>query len=88
MSFRDSKVKDVPGTVTLLLLLFRNSQELARPMPFFELFHDLLELLTELASDPPGGEDGLDTITCDSSDISEYTLFRDTLWFRSRRGID
>ena len=52
----------------------RNSQELARPIPFFGLFHDLLELRTELASEK-GGEDGRDTKTAESSDISEQTLF-------------
>ena len=45
-------------------------------MPFFGLFHDLLELRTELVSDGGGGEVGLDTSTVDSSDISEAILLR------------
>ena len=60
--------------VELLLFLFLKNQELARPMPFFELFHDLLELRTELAS-ISRKEDGRDTKTDDSVESAcEYTL--------------
>lgn len=49
-------------------------------MLFLPLFQDLLELLTELVSEPSypygGGEGGVETMTDESVDISEHMLDR------------
>lgn len=62
------------------LLHSRSAKDVAREMvPFFGIFHDLVELLTELASVSEGSytNDGGVVMNIESSDdISEHTLFR------------
>lgn len=68
--------------MTVLRLPFlchsRSAKDVARESPFLGIFHDLLELRTELVSEPTDskrGDGGVATNT-DSSDISEHTLLR------------